>query len=498
MEIQSPYAILFTSLCFILVIHKLSNSRKRSQNLPPGPPRLPLIGNLHQLAGSIPTRSLRDLANKYGPLMHLQLGQLPHIIVSSPEMAKEVTKTHDQIFANRPKILATDIFAYSSSDIVFSSYGNYWRQLRKICTLELFSAKRVQTFKAIREEEVSALMKDIDEHEGSAMNLSKKIFPLTNSIVARAAFGKKTNNVEAILPTIEHAIRLTTGLNVIDFYPSLGFLSVITGIKSTMIRIHHEIDRILGSIMTDHKEKKINGTGETEDLVDVLLRIQNDDDLEIPLSSDNIKAVILDVFVGGTETTATTTEWTMTELLRNPVAMKKAQEEVQSFYGSKGCVDESGIPQLKYVTAVIKETLRMHPPAPLLVPRENSERCEINGYEIPAKTKIIVNAWAIGRDPKYWNEPEKFVPERFLDTAVDYNFNGPNFEFIPFGAGRRICPGIAFAAPVVELLISSLLYHFDWKLPNGMKPEELDTEECFGATMRRKNDLCVVPFKYIP
>ncbi|XP_054816731.1 premnaspirodiene oxygenase-like [Prosopis cineraria] len=341
MEIQSPFAILFTFLCFILAINKLSDSRKRSQNLPPGPPRLPLIGNLHQLAGSIPTRSLRDLANKYGPLMHLQLGQLPHIIVSSPEMAKEVMKTHDQIFANRPKILATDIFAYGSSDIVFSSYGNYWRQLRKICTLELFSAKRVQTFKAIREEEVSALMKDIDEYEGSVMNLSKKIFPLTNSIVARAAFGKKTKNVEAILPTIEHAIRLTTGLNVIDFYPSLGFLSVITGIKSTMIRIHHEIDRILGSIMTDHKEKKTNGTGETEDLVDVLLRIQNDDDLEIPLSSDNIKAVILDVFVGGTETAATTTEWTMTQLLRNPVAMKKAQEEVRRVYGSKGYVDES-------------------------------------------------------------------------------------------------------------------------------------------------------------
>ncbi|KAI9081534.1 hypothetical protein K1719_036420 [Acacia pycnantha] len=141
----------------------------------------------------------------------------------------------------------------------------------------------------------------------------------------------------------------------------------------------------------------------------------------------------------------------------------------------------------------------MHPPVPLLVRRENSERCEINGYEIPAKSRVLVNAWAIGRDPKYWNEPEKFAPERFLDTTVDYNFKGLNFEFIPFGAGRRICPpGVAFAMPVVELLISNLLFHFDWKLPNQMKPEELDVEESFGATMRRKNDLCVVPFKYSP
>ncbi|XP_028799673.1 cytochrome P450 71D10-like [Neltuma alba] len=498
MEFHSPSAILFTFLCFILLIHKLSNSRK-CRNLPPGPPKLPIIGNLHQLLVSIPTRSLRDLSKKYGPLMYLQLGQLPFMIVSSPEIAKEVMKTHDQIFANRPKTLATDIFAYNGSDIVFSPYGNYWRQLRKICTLELLSAKRVQTFKNIREEEVSMLMKDIREYAGSVMNLSKKIFPLTNSIVARAAFGKKTKNVEAILPTIEHTIQLISGLNVIDFYPSLGFLSVITGIKATMIRLQAETDRIFQNIITDHEEKNLgNHAGEDEDLVDVLLRIQKENDLEIPLSYDNIKGVIKDIFVGGTETAATTIEWTMTELLRNPVAMKRAQEEVRRVFKSKGCVDESEISQLKYVAAVIKEVLRLHPAVPLLVPRENRERCKINGYEIPAKTRIIVNAWAIGRDPKYWDEPEKFIPERFLDTTVNYSFTGSNFEFIPFGAGRRICPGIAFATPVVELIISNMLYHFDWQLPNGMKAAELDVEESFGATMRRKNDLCVIPFKYSP
>ncbi|KAI9071417.1 hypothetical protein K1719_046613 [Acacia pycnantha] len=447
MEIQSPYAILFTFFCFILIIR-----------------------------------------------------QLPYMIVSSPEIATEVMKTHDQIFANRPTTLATEILTYNNSNVVFAPYGNFWRQLRKICTLELLSSKRVQSFKSIREEEVSMLMKDIDEYEGCVMNLSKKISPVTNSIVARAAFGKKTKNVEAILPTIEHGIKLTTGFNVIDFYPSLKFLSVIIGTKAKMIRIHNEIDEMVENIITDHKEKNLKGNlaGAAEDLVDVLLRIQKEDDLEIPLSSDNIKAVIMDIFVGGTETTSTTVEWAMTELLKNPVAMKKAQEEVRRVYGGKGYIDESELSESKYVAAVIKETLRMHPPVPLLIPRENSERCEINGYEIPAKSTVIVNAWAIGRDPKYWNEPEKFAPERFLNTTVDYNFKGSNFEFIPFGAGRRICPGVGFATPVVELLISNMLFHFDWKLPNQMKPEELDVEESFGATMGRKNDLCVVPFKYSP
>ncbi|XP_054814803.1 cytochrome P450 71D10-like [Prosopis cineraria] len=503
MEIQIPYSIVFTFLCFFFVILKLSSSNKRKpiKTLPPGPWKLPLIGNLHQLAGSLPHHSLTNLANKYGPFIHLQLGQLSHIIVSSPEYAKEIMKTHDQIFANRPKILASDIQAYNSTDIVFSPYGNYWRQLRKICTLEIFSAKRVESFRRIREEEVSALVRNISELEGSVINLGGQFLALTNSIVARVAFGKKTGNVEEVLQTIEQSIKLSSGLSISDFYPSFKFLSVITGMRARTMKLHEHTDRVLDDIIRDHREKKrknnIIGEADEEDLVDVLLEIQkNSDDFEIPLSLDNIKAVLKDVFFAGTETTATTTEWAMSELLKNPEAMKDAQAEVRRVYGGKKYVDESELHQLKYLGAVIKETLRLHSPLALLLPRENSEGCEINGYKIPSKTKIIINAWAIGRDPKYWNEPEKFEPKRFLDNKVDYNFKGSNFEYIPFGSGRRICPGITFATPVLELLLSNLLYHFDWKLPNEMKLEELEMDESFGVTIKRKNHLRVVPIGY--
>ncbi|KAI9116344.1 hypothetical protein K1719_012511 [Acacia pycnantha] len=167
--------------------------------------------------------------------------------------------------------------------------------------------------------------------------------------------------------------------------------------------------------------------------------------------------------------------------------MKEAQAEVRRVYGSKGYVDESELHQLKYVQAVIRETLRLHPPGALLVPRENSETCEINGYEIPANSRVLINAWDIGRDPNYWSEADKFKPERFVDNAIDYQ--GGNLEFIPFGFGRRICPGISFAAPVLQLVLSNLLYHFDWKLPMG-------TSELDMATVRRKNDLRVVPILY--
>ncbi|KAI9110532.1 hypothetical protein K1719_018398 [Acacia pycnantha] len=500
MEIQISYSILFTFLCFLVMIHRLLASKKSVRALPPGPWKLPLIGNLHQI-GSLPHRSFRDLANKYGPLMHLQLGHVSHVIVSSPEVAKQVMKTHDTIFANRPKIIAGETLAYDSTDIVFSPYGNYWRQLRRICTLELLSSRRVQTFRKIREEEVSALVKDIGQSVefSSVVNLTQKLYPLTNSIIARAAFGQKTNNVEEALVAMMYAVEIVSGLSISDLYPSLKFLRMISGTKAKIEKTRQELDRVFTNILNDHLGKKSGDTGEAdneEDLVDVLLRIQKENDLEVPLTLNNIKAVLVDIFVGGTETSATTTEWAMAEMMKNPEVMNKAQQEVRRVYGKKGYVDESDLDQLKYVALVIRETLRLHPPGVLLLPRENSEVCQINGYEIPLKTRVMINAWAIGRHPDYWNEPEKFEPERFIDSSIDYR--GINFEFIPFGAGRRICPGISFATPILQLMIANLLYHFDWQLPNGEKHEQMDMTEKFAATVKRKNDLCLVPIAYCP
>jgi cytochrome P450 len=197
------------------------------------------------------------------------------------------------------------------------------------------------------------------------------------------------------------------------------------------------------------------------------------------------------MFAAGTETSSGVVLWTMSEIVKNPKVMEEAQAEVRRVFDKKGYVDETKMHQLIYLKSVIKETFRLHPIIPLLVPRESRERCQINGYEIPAKTRVIVNAWAIGRDPKYWVEPESFKPERFVDSLVD--FKGTDFEFIPFGAGRRMCPGIAFALPNIELPLAMLLYHFDWKLPNGMKNEDLDMSETFGISVGRKHDLCLIP-----
>jgi len=207
-------------------------------------------------------------------------------------------------------------------------------------------------------------------------------------------------------------------------------------------------------------------------------------------------ATFQDIFGAGGETSASTIDWTMVELVKDPRIMKKAQDEVREVFKMKGRVDENCINELNYLKLVVKETLRLHPPAPLLLPRECSQSCDINGYHIPIKTKVLVNAWAIARDPNYWTEPERFYPERFIDSDIDYK--GSSFEYIPFGAGRRICPGSTFGLTNIELVLAMLLYHFDWKLPSGITGEEMDMTEEFGLTVRRKDDLLLCPFVYNP
>ena len=202
------------------------------------------------------------------------------------------------------------------------------------------------------------------------------------------------------------------------------------------------------------------------------------------------------IFAAGSETSSGVVEWAMSEMVKNPKVMEEAQAEVRRVFHSKRNADETDMHQLIYLKAVIKETLRLHPSVPLLVPRESKETCEINGYTIPAKSRVFINAWAIGRDPRYWTEAERFKPERFLDSSIDYK--GKNFEFIPFGAGRRICPGIAFGMADIELPLAQFLYHFDWRLPSGMNHEELDMTEAYGLTVRRENDLCLIPMRHHP
>lgn len=207
------------------------------------------------------------------------------------------------------------------------------------------------------------------------------------------------------------------------------------------------------------------------------------------IGSDGIS--LQELFVAGSDTTSITIEWAMAELLRKPDALQKARQELLTVVGTERPVRESDIDKLPYIQAIAKETMRLHPAGPLLLPYKVKNEAEVSGYILPKGIQVLVNAWAIGRDPKYWTEPMEFRPERFVASSIDYK--GCNFKYIPFGAGRRICPGMPLAVRMVPLMVASLIQAFDWRLPGGISPEELNMEEKFGVTLKKAIPLRAIP-----
>ncbi|XP_004249519.1 premnaspirodiene oxygenase [Solanum lycopersicum] len=497
------FLILFLSFLYLLLV-ELKKSRNLNKKLPPGPWKLPIIGSIHHLAleDGLPHHALTKLGKKHGPLMHLQLGEISTIVVSSMEMAREVMKIHDLAFASRPKLVSLDIILYKSTDIAFCSYGDYWRQMRKICVLELFTAKNVRSFSSIRREEGSNLVQFIrSSTRGEPINVTKQISWYESSITCKAAFGELLKDQEKFIGIVRELAELTGGFSVANIFPSIKILHVLSGVRSRILKVHENVDAIVEDIISDHKRniasgKRGNGAFGGEDLVDVLLRLMESGALKIPITNDNIKAIMIDLFSAGTETSTTTTIWAMTEMIRNPSVLAKAQTEVREAFKGKETSNEDVIERLKYLKQVVKETFRLHPPLPLLIPRECREETNINGYTIPLKTRVVVNVYSMGRDPKYWEDAESFIPERFEGSSVD--FMGNNFEYLPFGAGRRICPGITFGLINVYLPLANLLYHFDWKLPHGVKLEDVDMNEFSGITAARKSELYLIATPYYP
>ncbi|XP_010108129.2 cytochrome P450 71D10 [Morus notabilis] len=439
--------------------------------------------------------------------MKLHFGEVLTVVISSPEAAKEVLHTHELVFAQRPLTLGLEAMSFDHpGGLVSSPYGEYWRQMRKICVVELLSPKRVMSFRSVREEQVWSLIESIFMSRKSnssliAINFSEMIISMTIATISTVVYGKKCKGHDEYVSSLKELLTFSTGFTLADCFPSVKLLAHVTGIKAALKRIRQKISKILDAIVDEHKEKikhtrvTTDETSEEDDLLDVLLRLQQSSELKFGLTTNHIKTVIMDIVGAGGETTATALEWAMSEVIRNPRVLEKAQAEVRNALEGKVKIKEVDVQKLHYLECVIKETLRLHPPAPLLG-RESRERCQILGFDIPYKTKIVINAWALGRDPGIWDNADCFEPERFLDSSVD--LKGTDFEFVPFGAGRRMCPGIPFSFPNMELVLAQLLYHFDWQLPNGGKMEELDMSEEYKVSCRRRNDLYLVATPVMP
>ncbi|XP_026439682.1 cytochrome P450 71A1-like [Papaver somniferum] len=459
----------------------VTSQKSTSVCYPPFPPKLPVIGNLHQI-GPLLHRSFHDLSRNYGPIMLLHLGHSPTLAVSSAEMAIEVLKNQDLLFANRPFTVAGNVLLYGCTDIAFSPNNEYLRKIRRMCSFELLSVKRTQTFKFAREEETHIMIRKIQlsSEERNKINLSEMLLALANDIICRCTLGKKyekgDNKRYRELPD-----EVTKLLGVVcsgDVFPSLKFLDVLTGFICKLKALSKEVDVFLDEVIDEHltKQEGVNVQEECKEyFVDILLASQTE---HLNLTRNNMKAILLDMFIGGTGTTSTTLTWAMSELIKKPTLMKKAQDEVRGVIGKKLEVEEDDISQMKYLRCIVKETLRLHPPVPLLVPRENLTSTKIKGYDIPPNTTVFVNAWTIQRDSKIWKEPEEFLPERFADSQTEY-MGSKDYEFMPFGSGRRGCPGIPFGVAIVELVLANLLFWFDWELPDGADYERLDMTRGF-------------------
>ncbi|KAI3736914.1 hypothetical protein L2E82_26902 [Cichorium intybus] len=487
---------------FLIVLSKFrSFLSKTVHRLPPGPPGLPIIGNLHQLDASNLADHLWRLSKRYGPLMSLRLGLVQTLVVSSAEMAKEVLKTRDLVFCTRPLLTGVKKLSYNSKDVASSPYNEYWREMRKICTLHLFSLKQVNSFGLVREDEVFAMIDTIKTGISTKqeVNLSEIVLILMTNIICRVAFSKRPYGYsDELQPEARRFHELVLECQALlanfyyrDYFPLMGWLDKLNGSITRLEKNFKDMDECYQEIIDEHlnqnRPKEIQ-----EDMVDILLQLKQDSDSSIEFTFDHIKGILMNILLGGAETSASAVVWAMTLLIKNPESLKKVQQEVRNVIGNKGKVQENDLYKLNYLKAVIKETLRMYPVAPLLIPRESRDRCVLDGYEIPKKTLVYVNAWAVGRDPKCWERPEEFKPERFVDSGVDYK--GNNFELIPFGSGRRGCPGMSMGAVLVELALSNLLYSFDWEVPEGMK--EINTLPTFGTVSHKKDALRLVAKVY--
>ncbi|XP_031093014.1 trimethyltridecatetraene synthase-like [Ipomoea triloba] len=491
------YAAAWLSTIALILLAK--HLRRRKLHLPPGPKPWPIIGNLN-LIGSLPHRSIHDLSQKYGPIMQLQFGSFPVVVGSSVEMAKIFLKTMDINFVGRPKTAAGKYTTYNYSDITWSPYGPYWRQARRMCIMELFSAKRLDSYEYIRSQELKSILAQLYNVSSARQPILLKDYlsTLSLNVISRMVLGKSyLNESEGAIVSpnefkkmLDELFLLNGVLNIGDSIPWIDFLD-LQGYIKRMKALSKKFDRFLEHVVDEHNGRRVaEGDGfVAKDMVDLLLQLADDPSLEVKLERHGVKGFTQDLLAGGTESSAVTVEWAISELLKKPEIFKKATDELDRVIGQKRWVEEKDMPNLPYIQAIVKETMRLHPVAPMLVPRQCREDCKVAGYDIPEGTRILVSVWTIGRDPTLWDNPNEFIPDRFIGKDIDVK--GCDYELLPFGAGRRMCPGYSLGLKVIQASLANLLQGFNWRLPNDVTPEKLNMEEIFGLSTPKKIPLAV-------
>ncbi|KAL0312789.1 UNVERIFIED_CONTAM: Labd-13Z-ene-9,15,16-triol synthase, chloroplastic [Sesamum radiatum] len=501
MNLSADSALILAALILIFSILWLINSGKKTPFLPPGPRGLPIVGYLPFLSKDL-HHQFTELAGKYGPIYKLWLGNKLCTVISSPSLIKEVLRDHDTIFANRDTTIAARIATYDFNDIAWSPYGSQWRNLRKLFVREMLSNTNLEATYNLRKEEVRKAVKQIYSKIGTPIDICELAFKIDLNVIINLIWGGKIQGerrdkiLTSLLPVLADMLDLLVKPNISDFFPVLAKFD-IQGVAKEMTTLLRCVEGITKDAIDERMKNPSNKMeavvakkeGRT-DFLQILVDLMQEEDNKESLGEAQIKAMLINILVGGTDTSSTTIEWVMTELLCHPKVMEKVQNELNEIVGLNNIVEEFHIPKLEYLDAVLKETLRLHPIGPFLTPRTPSQTCTIGGYTIPKDSAVFLNVWSIQRDPLAWENPLKFKPERFLGNTTKWDFSGSNFNYIPFGSGRRICAGLPLAERMIRYVLASLLHSFEWQLPEG---EKLDTSDKLVMALRKKIPLTAVP-----
>ncbi|CAK8571280.1 unnamed protein product [Lathyrus sativus] len=463
----------FATTMFLLFLSYIAitlfSRTKKHINLPPGPSLLTLVRNVFELGKIKPQHLLAKFSKIYGPIMYLKLGQITTIIISSPELAQEVLQTHDLFLSDRTIPQAVAVLDHQHFSLPFLPASDLWKDLKKICKNHLFSSKTLDASYQLRCNKLREFLCDIDRSSitGEAIDIGRAAFKTSLNFLSNTFFSMDFANsageTDEYKDIIENLVRVIGTPNLVDFFPVLSVFDPqgIKGISATYLeKLLQIIDSYTTKRLKLREEKNHVSNG---DMLDMLLNITQENGQM--MDRTKIKHLFLDLFVAGTDTTSYTIERAMAELVHNPHVMSKVKEELGQIIGIGNSIEESDISRLPYLQAVVKETLRLHPSAPLLLPRKARIDVKICGYTIPQGSQVLVNEWAMGRNPSIWDNPNTFFPERFLGSEI--NFKGQNFQLTPFGSGRRMCPGMPLAERMLHTMLGSMINSFDWKKKNG-------------------------------
>ncbi|XP_040377310.1 oryzalexin E synthase-like [Oryza brachyantha] len=487
-------AALAVSVIFYLTT-VVSRRRDGGRRLPPGPTPLPIVGNLLSLGG-IFHQTLAGLARVHGPVMTLKLGLTTAVVVSSRDAARVAYEKHDQRHAARAVPDAFRGNGYTERSVLFSpSSDPQWKHLRGINATHIFSPKSLAAVHAIRERKVREIVAYFRAHAGEEMVFGDVLHNGILNLMSSCFFSVDMADVGSesalgLQHLIEGIVELVSKPNVSDFFPFLRQLD-LQGLRRqtgrSLDRAFSILDGIIERRLDDSRD---NPAGKQGDFLDALIELFDAGKLQ----RYHLTYLLFDVFAAGADTMSLTLTWVMAELLHNPSVMAKARAELMDVLGSKEAVEEPDTARLPYLLAVVKEAMRLHPVGPLLLPHcAVEEGMEIDGYAVPRGSSVIFNVWAIMRDPAVWERPDEFVPERFLERSPLLDFRRKEYDFLPFGSGRRRCPGIPLAERVVPFVLASLLREFEWRLPDGMSPEEMDMTERFSSANMLATPLRTVP-----